>query len=77
MNLLSQQLQLHRTAWDNLLLLCTQVVLCAVVSACSAYGISRTGSLDALGFAIFASITGMGITLLMLLGPRHNPALAA
>jgi hypothetical protein len=45
--------------------------------ACAAYGISRTGSLDALGFAIFASITGMGISFLMLLGPRHNPALAA
>jgi hypothetical protein len=59
------------------LLNCAQVVLCAVTLACSAYGISSVGRLDALGFALFASITGMGISLLMLLGPHHNPALAA
>jgi hypothetical protein len=53
-----------------------QVVLCAVVLACSAYGISSIGSWDALNFAMFASICGMAVSLLLLLGPTYNSVLA-
>lgn len=53
-----------------------QVVLCIIVLACSAYEISRFGGLDAVNFAMFASITGMAISLLLVLGPAYNPVLA-
>ncbi|WIA28638.1 hypothetical protein OEZ86_011175 [Tetradesmus obliquus] len=53
-----------------------QVVLCIIVLVCSAYEISRFGGLDAVNFAMFASITGMAISLLLVLGPAYNPVLA-